>query len=103
LYALAWLDKPLLFPLVFPLGEDPFAGGVGLIERLFRGMLAVSTLENSAIRPVVSLLFGLSVMFAAIPASVADLGTGWTTGYSTHPIFKCPAHRQNETSPATRE
>jgi hypothetical protein len=47
-------------------------------------------------KSVVSLLFGLSVLFAvANPAAAADCKvTDWTSGYGSHPIFECPGGSQ---------
>jgi hypothetical protein len=43
-------------------------------------------------KPIVSLLFGLSVLFAAsVPVTAADCKvTGWTSGNNSYPIFVCP-------------
>ena len=49
-------------------------------------------------KPVISLLFGVSVLLAAVlPAAAADCRvTGWTSGYGAHPIFECPGDRDRQ-------
>ena len=47
-------------------------------------------------KSVTALVFGLSVLFAAVnPAVAADCTvTGWTFGEGARPIFKCPDDAQ---------
>jgi len=58
-------------------------------------IVAATRPEKPATRPLASLLFGLSMLFAAFPASAADCrATGGTKGYGSHSNFQHYAQPQ---------